>query len=313
MSELRKDYLLDRWVIISEKREQRPKQFKKLEIVKDQKTCYFCPGNEDLTPKEIGRVEEKGAWKIRWFPNKFPAVLPAKALKKQKTPFFEKMNAFGYHEVIAETPNHNKQLWDLSKEDIAQLLKVYSLRIKHLSKKKNAEYVLIFKNHGREGGTSLIHSHTQLMTYPKIPELVKDKIKAVKKHRSCPYCSIIKKERKSKRFIFENKSFIAFCPFASRYNYEAWIFPKAHLKNITELNNSQFLDLADTLQKILKKLKNLGCSFNYHLHYSPKKENLHFHIEITPRIATWGGFEIQTNAVINSVSPEQAARFYRSR
>jgi galactose-1-phosphate uridylyltransferase len=38
---------------------------------------------------------------------------------------------------------------------------------------------------------------------------------------------------------------------------------------------------------------------------------LHFHIEITPRIDTWGGVENGVETYINRVSPETAAKFYR--
>ena len=83
MLELRKDYILERYVIIAEKRKIRPKEFVKKEELVDPKVCVFCPGNEKLTPPEIGRVEKKGKWQIRWFPNKFPFVD-----KKSKASFF---------------------------------------------------------------------------------------------------------------------------------------------------------------------------------------------------------------------------------
>jgi UDPglucose--hexose-1-phosphate uridylyltransferase len=59
------------------------------------------------------------------------------------------------------------------------------------------------------------------------------------------------------------------------------------------------------------KLKKASASYNFFVHYSPVKENIHFHIEIAPRTATWGGFELSTDAIINSVMPEDAAGFYR--
>jgi galactose-1-phosphate uridylyltransferase len=49
------------------------------------------------------------------------------------------------------------------------------------------------------------------------------------------------------------------------------------------------------------------------LHQAPKGEKLHMHFEITPRIQTWAGFEMSTSLVINEVSPEDAAKFYRSK
>src|SRR3989344_2821614 len=108
MPELRKDYLLDRWVIISEKRGERPRQFKKVDVVEEPQACFFCPGNEESTPKEIGRVEENGKWKIRWFPNKFPAVAEYQKLEQKKSGLLHSLNAHGYQEVIVETPDHTK-------------------------------------------------------------------------------------------------------------------------------------------------------------------------------------------------------------
>lgn len=310
MIELRKDYILNRWVIISEKRGDRPKQFKKIDVVKDDQLCYFCPGNENLTPPEIGRVEDNGKWKVRWFPNKFPAVGLFPTLGKSKKPF-EHLNAYGYHEVIVETNDHSKQLWDLSPQETAGILKIYASRIKELSKKKNVGYVVVFKNHGREGGTSIVHTHTQLMTVPMVPLIVQEEIKASRKGKQCTYCSVIKKEVKSPRFIAQNNDFVAFCPYASRFNYEAWIFPKKHITSLMQCNEAELASLAEMLQKILGKIKTLDVSYNFLIHYGPKND-LHFHIEITPRAAIWAGFEISSDIIINSVSPEQAAEFYKS-
>lgn len=309
MPELRKDYILPRWVIIAEKRKTRPREFKKEEQIKESKICAFCPGNEALTPKEIGRLEYKNSWFVRWFPNKFPFIEKKGKPDIKTKKYFTKADAYGYHEVIAETPEHNKQLSDLREEHIAEILKVYSLRIKDLLRKKGIKYVLVFKNHGRQAGTSLIHSHTQLTAYNKVPKLIEEEVRYSTKGKKCEYCKIIKLERKSKRFISENKNFIAFCPFASRYNYEAWVFPKKHIKSIVELNEDQLMDMAKMMKKLLVKIKDLD--YNFCLHYAPKGTNLHFHIEICPRIAVWGGFELGSDTTINSVSPENAAKYYK--
>ena len=311
MIELRKDYILNRWVIISEKRGARPKQFKKIEQ-KFEGLCYFCPGNEHTTPPEIGRIQKNGKWIIRWFPNKFPALEAKGSPKLKKNGIYHSGNAYGYHEVIAETNDHSKQLSDLPAEHIEKLLNVYVERIKVLSKKKGIEYVLIIKNHGREGGTSLLHTHTQVFAYNQVPNLVSDECNSSIKGKKCLYCDIIKKEKPSKRFIKENKNFIAFCPYASRFNYEAWIFPKKHIKSIVDCNKNELKDLSQIFQEILSKVGKIAESYNFFIHNSPKGKNLHFHIEICPRIAQWGGFELGTETIINSVSPEDAADYYKN-
>ena len=76
MGELRKDYILDRYVIIADERAKRPHQFKEEKEIKKEKICYFCSGNEHLTPPEIARYPQSDKWEIRVFPNKFPAVKP---------------------------------------------------------------------------------------------------------------------------------------------------------------------------------------------------------------------------------------------
>ena len=77
------------------------------------------------------------------------------------------------------------------------------------------------------------------------------------------------------------------------------------------MNDQELYDVASVLKKILVKLKKMNASYNFYLHYAPQGHDLHFHIEVTPRIGKWGGFELSTGAIINSVMPEDAAKFYR--
>ena len=313
MGLLRKDYILDRWVYYTSSRGKRPREFKTVVVREEAKTCLFCPGNEKLTPPEIGRLEYKGSWRMRWFPNKFPAVGTRHKHSIKSKGFIAEGYAFGLHEIIAETNHHKSQLADLPVSQIRELLEVYKVRVKELSRIKNVNYVQVFKNHGKEAGTSLVHSHSQVVALPEMPELVREEISAAKRFRKCPYCDIVKLESKSKRKIFETKNVLAFAPFASRFNYEAWIFTKHHKNSLEELSEEELMDLAIALKKILSRLKKINASYNFFLHYAPGKNDLHLHIEITPRTATWAGFEFSTNSTINSVLPEDAARFYKGK
>jgi UDPglucose--hexose-1-phosphate uridylyltransferase len=308
--ESRKDYILDRWVIIATGREKRPREFKKKEVEAPEAVDYFAPGNESNTPQEIGRIPAPGGgWKMRWFENKFPAMKPeGTAAAKTDNRFYTFADSYGYHEVIVETPDSKKQLAQLSQDEVEMLLRVYCERIKDLSSRPNVKYVNVFKNHGPMGGTSIVHSHSQIMTTNYVPQVVKDEINACRKFIECPYCKIIESEKKSVRKCFENQEFIAFAPYAARFNFECWIFPKKHVKTLKECNLKL---LADILLRILQKINALGASYNYFLHYAPEGADLHFHIEVCPRIATWAGFELCTNTVINSISPEYAAKYYR--
>ncbi len=307
MGEVRRDYILDRWVVIVPKRGARPFEFKKPVSIIEEK-CFFCPGNESLTPSEIGRIGSKD-WKVRWFANKFAAFAPEGEPKpRTDNRFFTFASNYGHHEVIVETPQHGKQLAELSEQDIVNVLEAYKNRINDLSGEPNVAYVQVFKNSGIDAGTSLVHSHSQLMTSAIPNKEVLEKVAARRRFVACPYCAIVPAEKQGPRRCFENNDWAAFTPYASRFNYECWVFPKAHLRTLNEAN---LTTLANMLKQVLAKIHQLQASYNLVVHYSPAGEDLHFHIELLPRISTWGGFELGSNIIINTVAPEDAAKFYR--
>ncbi len=308
--ELRKDYILNRWVIIAEKRAERPREFVESEPDYKPGECAFCPGNEHMCPEEKGRKGEP--WHIRWFENKFKAVdyKGSPELKTDNT-FFTYSDAFGVHEIIVETNNHNENLWDFDKQRLKELLQVYNERIEEIDAMPNIEYVSVFKNHGKKAGASIVHSHSQVIALNVVPSYVRDCFEAATMYGACPYCRIWQIEKDSLRRCFENSSFIAFTPYASRFNYEIWILPKKHYIRLRQINDKEYDDLAEILQKILRKLKSINAPFNLEFIHSPYGRDLHFRFEITPRISTWAGFEFGSGVTINSVSPEKAAEFYR--
>ena len=316
MSELRKDYIFDRWVIISEKRAKRPQQFSQAKLKytnkKVEKSCAFCVGNENLTAKETFRIGNNKIWCIRAFRNLFPAVEPKNFTKiKTKNGIITFTNAYGYHEIIVDSNSHSKQLHDLPASHIKDLLTVFIQRIKELSKDKKIKYVTIFKNHMKEAGTSIIHSHCQLLAYNQFPTKMNHEIGSFNKFKSCQFCKVIKLESRSKRLRFKNRTFMAFAPFASQYPYEIEIMPLKHKSNILELNESELIDLADLIKKAIYKLSKIKAPYNLYLHNFPKSKKSHFHVKIAPRMNINGGFELETGTIINTVFPEKAAKFYR--
>jgi UDPglucose--hexose-1-phosphate uridylyltransferase len=198
---------------------------------------------------------------VRWFPNKFNfAEREGDPAVKTADGFFTYSNPYGEHEVIAETNDHSKQLHDLSQEGIRDVLQVYSSRIKELSQRN--EYVVVFKNHGSSAGTSLTHSHSQVAAINIVPPQIMQEAVLGSKDDRCLYCDIIQTEKRSYRRAFENGSFVSFCPYASRFNFEIWIFPKRHINSITSFSDKEFDDCADMLKKILGKLKEIDADYN---------------------------------------------------
>ena len=52
-NEVRKDYLLNRWVVIAKDRRKRPTDFIKKDLLNKEGVCPLCPGNEKMTPPAV--------------------------------------------------------------------------------------------------------------------------------------------------------------------------------------------------------------------------------------------------------------------
>ena len=119
MNEIRKDYILDRYVIIASDRGKRPHQFQTPKEEEKAGIDDFARGQEHNTPAEVDRIEdEKGNWIIRVFPNKFAAVKHEGQIElKTDNEFYTYANAYGYHEILVETPDM-RQLWDLDNDEL---------------------------------------------------------------------------------------------------------------------------------------------------------------------------------------------------
>jgi len=301
-SELRKDYLLNEYVIVTPSRSKRPKDIKNKKAKIINENCPFCPNNLDSN-NVVDKIKKDNNkdWQVLSINNIFPAV----SLDNDK--------AYGKHEVIIETPDHNLNLANLSIAKIIKVLEMYSKRTKSLTKNKKLDYILCFKNHGIKAGASLQHSHSQVFATNIIPQGLKEESKLAKEykkeHHNCIYCDVLKKEAKSKRKIYEDKNIVSFTPYASKFHYEAWIFPKRHLDNISLLNKAEIKSLAKTIKLITNKLQALNIDYNYFLHNVISDKNQHFYIKIQPRDSVWAGVELGSGLVINSVPPEEADKY----
>jgi len=119
MPELRKDPVLGRWVIIATERAKRPSDF---DVVREESrgdSCVFCEGREDETPPEIYSVRDEDTapntpgWRVRVIPNKYPALDFKGDLNREGVGMVDMANGIGAHEVIVETPGHNRDMADL--------------------------------------------------------------------------------------------------------------------------------------------------------------------------------------------------------
>lgn len=303
-AEVRRDYIHDRFVIVVSKRAQRPHDIieHKEEPVKS-KNCPFCKEVKHPSQSPLYQQGPDKSWEIKIIKNIYPIV-------STKNP-----EVYGYHEVVIETPLHNKDLADFGEGHIARLFEAYAARTKELVKDKKIVYILIFKNHGGRAGATLTHAHSQIFATSFLPPHVVDKLTRAQEYRIqsglCYYCHLIKKEIKSPRKIYSDKFIAAFTPYASNYNYEAWIFPKRHIDNISLLENGELASLAKVIKIISNKINQLGLPYNFYLHQAVTDKDEHFYMRFCPRKDVWAGIELGSRLIVNTVPPEEAAKFYR--
>lgn len=338
MSELRKDPVLDRWVIIAAERGRRPSDFASPEPEETSSTCPLCEGQEEMTPPEILAVRPDGSapntpgWQVRVVPNKFPALTIEGELDRRGMGINDMMRGVGAHEVIIESPQHGWRMSDGPPEAIATVLGVYRQRLLDLYNDPRFRYVVIFRNYGERAGASLRHPHSQLIAVPVTPKRIKDKLVASRDYyrakERCLFCDIVNQEvALGDRVAASNEHFVALCPFASRFPFELAIFPRSHEHDFALLNDAQLQSLARIMHLCLRHLRSaLGePHYNYVINTAPNAIprpgrpdywstlalDYHWHLEVIPRVTHMAGFEWGTGFYINPVAPEDAAQFLR--
>jgi UDPglucose--hexose-1-phosphate uridylyltransferase len=329
MSELRKDPVTGRWVIISTERRKRPTDFhlESVQIAPDT-TCPFCEGHEQMTPHELLAHRRNGSgpngpgWDLRVVPNQFPVLRVEGTLDRQGEGLFDKMNGIGAHEVIIESPRHEDTLATIADGAVEQVLAAFRDRVVDLKQDHRFKYIIIFKNHGAAAGASLAHSYSQLIALPIVPREVRDEVDGARAHfvakERCVFCDIVRQEtREERRLIAENADMVAVAPYAPRFPFETWILPRRHQSLFEESPRHEYASLASLLRDILRRM-NRALRFppyNLLIHSAPLAEPVgelyHWHVEIIPKLTKVAGFEWATGFYVNPTSPEEAAQVLR--
>ena len=165
MSELRKDPVTGRWVIISTERSKRLSDFQLESVaITPDDNCPFCEGHEHMTPRELlarlrdGTHHDSPGWELRVVPNQFPVLRVEGTLDRRGEGLFDRMNGIGAHEVVIESPRHVDTLATMSESAVEQVLGAFRDRVQDLKRDRRFRYIVIFKNYGKAAGASLDHS-----------------------------------------------------------------------------------------------------------------------------------------------------------
>lgn len=298
----------------------------KTETVGFLRSCPFCPGNENMaTPAVLEYITDssKGGWRVRVFSNKFPAVTPdAGNFRKVEQNMFLSLDAWGHHEVIVESPTHNKHIALMNDTEVSDVLSAYRDRYTALAQTPNVKSIIIFKNHGLAAGTSVEHPHSQLVATTIVPRHMRIKydvaISYYDDNSHCLYADLRDSELEAgTRLITATAKFVVFHPFASHRPFETWIMPLANQASFSQIGDEDMHYLAKVLRITLLKLHRglENPDFNLVIENSPVgEEHADFylwHIKIIPRLTETAGFEIGSGIFINTALPEETARFMR--
>ena len=328
MSKVRKDYFSESFVLFTN---EKPDKIKKLKKVVKKKDCPYCPGNEHITgPADLVLISKEGTlakladedesfvkdWTVRAFLNKDAIVSPDEERIFSDYPQYSEP-AIGYHYVVVLSQKHTIDVSEIGSEQWTNILTTVQDKSRWLYSQKHVSYVAVYMNHGVEAGAEIEHPHLQIVSLPTVPPVIEAEAKFMKKPLRekgiCPMCVIVKEEESSKRMIGKTENFVMFAPWASKHPYEYWIFPRQHEVSFVKFTQKGISELSEIIHKSIESLtKTLGIvAFNLVVHSSPEKKTskqIHWHIEIYPRLETKTGLEISSNIQVNKILPEEAAK-----
>jgi UDPglucose--hexose-1-phosphate uridylyltransferase len=232
--------------------------------------CPFCAGREDRTPPEVLRLGEP--WQVRVVPNLYPAV------ERQ--------------EVVVHTPRHARSLAELDASETGAVAEAWKRR----AAKRGPSYIHALVNEGADAGSSLPHTHSQLVWLDEAPPAVAAERAACE--QDCPLC----RPPDAQLVIAERDGVVLSAAWAGRLPYELLVAPVEH-----EADPWTSPRLAGALELAAEGLRRL------HVLEGARPVNLwlhapgHWHLEVLPRLTVLAGLELGAGIYVNTLAPEEAA------
>ena len=173
--EIRWDPVMGQWVIMAPRRGGRPKDHADTKsgrpsVADHDPTCPFCPGNKARLDAILMETGGPDGWSTRVVANKYPALAPDASRDRFHEGPYLKTGGFGRHEVVIESPRHDRHPGTMTAAEIEPLVETYHRRYNDLARMNDRVLVLVFRNHGPRAGTSLVHPHSQIVATELHPE-----------------------------------------------------------------------------------------------------------------------------------------------
>jgi UDPglucose--hexose-1-phosphate uridylyltransferase len=301
-SELRRDPLLDEWVIVAGHRQDR--------------TLLPPPGACPLCPSAPGRVTEipETSYDVAVFENRFPSLAAGTG---------------GRCEVVCFTDDHDTCFAALTLERVRTVIDVWTDRARELATRPDIEYVFCFENRGVEIGVTLHHPHGQVYGYPFVPPKALRMMEVAARHRGETggdlFEAVLREERAAGvRVVTANDEWTAFVPAAARWPFEVHLFPHRRAPDLPGLDEAQRDALAPVYLDVLGRFERaLGSPAPYIAawYQAPartRRDDLALHLQVfsirraAGKLKYLAGSESAMGAWINDVAPEEAARILRA-
>ena len=320
-SELRLDPLSGLSTIVAPHRQGRPRDRARVaipprphELPRHDPNCPFCPGgsSERATPILVLPDLAQGGWRARIVANAFPA------LSLDASPATEGQPAQGRHEVVIETPRHDRDLTDMDPAEFRGVVEITFARMRQLTRDREVAALFAFRNHGAGAGSSLVHGHGQIMALPFVPsEMARREAWLERLHAETgrnPFEAALAAERKDgRRMIAENALYAAYVPYAPEAPCELRIQPLRWSADPFDLDPWEIGPLSDLLRDCLIRLRKRAADPSYNLIWwtmSRANRRMPFAgwcVRILPRTVPGGGFEKASGVSILSSPPEADA------
>lgn len=318
VNQLRLDPLTGRWVTVASGRGSRPDDFAHDPAVVETPSagpCPFCPGHEEETPPALETYGRDGAWLLRVVPNKYPAFEgTGTMLVDQLGPLFAQAPATGIHEVLVLSPSHTASFADLDDPQAGLAMAALRDRFEDHAHSSGIRYSQAIINHGRAAGASIQHPHGQILGIPFVPDGLLDEIASFRRFSGgCLLCATVEAERDAgHRLVADEGGVVVVAPWWSSSPFELLVIPEGHHPRFHETDPGCLANTGRALRNALRRLRNLlgDVPYNVVLHTLPHHgdDPFHWHLHVTPRVQSTGGFEQGTGVPINIVAPEDACR-----
>ena len=332
MSELRRDPITGRYVIIAPERQLSRAAFERPSPVGAMggDLCPFCEGQEGIAGRELlawrppDSPHDGRGWQVRVVVNREPALRIENTLGEAADPLLQTFGGIGAHEVIIESPDHHATFATMSVEQVQRVLWAWRERMRDLRRDLRLKSFLIVKNVGERAGATLDHPHSSLVAMPLLPQHLEDEINGARlyhaTHGLCVFCEVVQRELATgDRVIANDEATIAFTPFASRVPFESWVMLRRHEPTFENLTDQELTAVAHRVRDTMRRL-DAALALPPHsllLHSAPVGEDgsksYDWHLEIVPRLLPVPGLSWDGGLHINPISPEEAARELRSR